>query len=392
MNDLAEKALHGLDAARREVCARPMSSFAALGLALSSVVMVFGARVGAARPTRPLTTWFGLEETHGAGPSDPVPAAIMLAALVALLLTWIAVVELVHRTRQPARRVWWVAAAWAAPFAVGPPLMDTTAYSYAAFGLLQRNGHSPYASGPNRLGDVPVVSAIAPGARGTPSGSGPLGTLVQHLAVSVGAGSALAAVIILRLLAVFVAIAIGRLAADLAGRRRARALSLVVLNPLVLLYVVSAVHLDGLLVMFVLAAALAAGRRRWVAAVVFAALAGCVSGQGFVALLGVVAAHLLGRRGRPVWRLLGQDALAAGVPIGVIGIAASDGFGWLHTITKQFTADTPFSVAGATAKLLGPIVRGASHDDLVDGARITALIAMVCVLGYLTATVRQRGL
>ena len=83
MNDLAEKALHGLDAARREVCARPMTSFAALGLALCSAVMVFGARVGGARPARPLTTWFGLEESHGASPSG----AIMLAALVALLLT-----------------------------------------------------------------------------------------------------------------------------------------------------------------------------------------------------------------------------------------------------------------------------------------------------------------
>src|SRR6185437_2712920 len=98
MNDLAEKALHGLDVARREVCARPMCSFAVLGLALCSVVMVFGARVSATRPARPLTTWFGLEESQGTGPSG----AIMLAALVALLLTWIAVVEFVHRTRQPA--------------------------------------------------------------------------------------------------------------------------------------------------------------------------------------------------------------------------------------------------------------------------------------------------
>jgi len=84
--------------------------------------------------------------------ADWASGTVLLAAIFTLLLLWIALVLVVRRTAPARRRVWGVAAAWAAPFAVGPPLMDTTVYSYVAFGLVQRNGHSPYAGGVSRLG------------------------------------------------------------------------------------------------------------------------------------------------------------------------------------------------------------------------------------------------
>lgn len=390
MNDLAEKALHGLGVARREVSARPMLSFAVLGLVISSVVLVAGGDVAAARATRPLTSWLGLQEVHGA--RGRLTGAVLVAGIAALVLAWLVMVEYVRRRRPPAVRVWWLAGAWAAPFVVGPPLLDTTAYSYVAFGLLQRNGHSPYDSGASGLGSTDVVAAIDPAARDTPSGVGGLGTLVQHLAVSMTAGNALVAVLVLRAVALFAVVLIGRCAAELAGRRRAYALSLTVANPLLLLYVVSAEHLDGLMVALVLAAVLAGVQRRWVRSVVLAALAGSVSGQALVVLPAIVMVHWLGRRGRPTWRVVGRDGLVAALTFVVVGVAAWDGFGWLGTVTKQFGAHTPFAVSGVTAQLLTPIVRGASYDDLAAGARITALIAMAAVLAYLVATARHRPL
>src|SRR5919197_974716 len=120
MNDLAEKALQGLNAARREVVGRPMLTFAAL----------------------------------------------MFAAVIALVLLWLGVVAFVRRSDQPEVRVWWVATAWALPFVVGPPLMGTSVQSYVAYGLLQRHGLSPYDYAPNRLGSDQIVTAIEPGARG----------------------------------------------------------------------------------------------------------------------------------------------------------------------------------------------------------------------------------
>jgi alpha-1,6-mannosyltransferase len=392
MNDLAEKALHGLDVARRAMVARPMRSFAALGFLVAAVVVVAGGQVNAQQPTRPLTGWFGLQSSHGVRNGHWLPGAIMLAAIVALALLWLGVVRFVRRRDEPESQVWWVAGAWALPFVIGPPLLGTTVQTYVAFGLLQRHGHSPYDFAPARLGANAIVAAIEPAVRDTPSSAGPLGTVVQHLAVSISAGSALGGLLVLRGIAVVCTILIGRLAADLAGPSRARALSLTVLNPLVLLYLVSAARLDGLLLVFVLAALSAASQRRWLAAVALACLAGSVSGQGFLLVPAIIAVHLLGRRTVPVWLLLARDLLVAAVTTVVAALVAMDGFGWLWTVSKQFSAHPPFSVASAVAKVLTPIVRGASYDDLAAGARITVVSAMVSVVGYLVVTARQRAL
>jgi hypothetical protein len=288
--------------------------------------------------------------------------------------------------------VWLVAGAWALPFAAGPPLLGTTIDSYVAYGFLQRNGLSPYDFGPARLGGNPIVAAVDPAARDTLSSAGPLGTLVQHLAVSVSAGSALGALILLRILGVLCWALIGRIAADLAGRGRARALTLTLLNPLVLLYVISAARLEGLLLVFVLAALDAAAQRRWSAAIALACVAGSVSPQGFLLLPALLVVHVLGRRRAPTWLVLARDLAVAVVTTGLCGVVVSDGFGWLWTVSKQFPLHPPFTIASAIGKLLAPVVRGASYDDLAAGARVTVLTAMVCVLVYLIVTARQRSL
>jgi hypothetical protein len=392
VNDLAEKALHGLTLAQRQVRSRPVLVLAILGFAASSVTVLAGGRVGPARAARPLTTWLGLQDRHGVPSGHSAPGVIMFAALAGLVVLWVAAVELVRRAGQSETRIWWLATVWALPFALGPPLMDTSVYSSAAFGLVQRSGRDPYDVGASALGNLPVVAAVQPGARGTPSSTGPLGTLVQHLSVSIGNGSALAAVIVLRIIGVLVAVWIGRLAAELSGSGRALALALTILNPLVLLYVVSAPHLDGLMVALVLAALAAANQRRWTGAVVLACVAGSISGQAFVVVPVLIAAHALGRRTAPAWRVIGRDVAVAAATTGVVGAVVTDGFGWTSTVGKQFAEHTPFSVAGAISKALAPIVRGASYDDLAAGARITTVSALVCVLAYLVVTAGHRAI
>jgi hypothetical protein len=316
----------------------------------------------------------------------------MLAAVAALVMLWLGVVAFVRRRDQPEGRVWWVAGAWSVPFVLGPPLMGTSVQTYVAFGLLQRHGLSPYDFGPNRLGGDHIVAAIEPSMRGTPSAAGPLGSLIQHLAVTVAAGSALGAILVLRAAALIAAVVIGRLAAELGGAFRSRALTLTVLNPLLLLYIVSAARLEGVMLALTLAALITAGQRRWLVSVAVICLAGSVIGEAFVVLPAILAVHWLGRRTVPTWLLLGRDLLVAAVTTVAAGLVVPDGFGWMQTVTKQFSAHTPFSVAGAIAKLLSPIVRGASYDDLAAGARITAVTAMVCLIAYLIGTARQRAL
>jgi hypothetical protein len=392
MNDLVEKALTGLDVVRRYLAARPMSCFAVLGLGISTTILISGGRVNAARPTRPLTAWLGLQDTHGARAADVAPATVMFVAIVALVVLWLGVAAYVERHDASVRRLWFVAGSWALPFMIGPPLLDSTAQTYGAFGLLQRHGFSPYDVGASRLGAARVVAAIDPASRNTPSSVGPLGSLLEHLAVSISAGSALGAVIVLRAVAVLATVLIGRAAVELAGTQSARALTLTILNPLVLLYVVSAEHLDGLMLAFVLAAISAAGQRRWLAAIVLACVAGSIDGPAFVAVPAIITAHWFGRRTQRPWRLIGRDLLVAALAIVIPGLLVSDGFGWLWTVSKQFSAHPPYSIASALARLFDPVVRGASYDDLAAGARITTITAMVCVIAYLMITSRQRAL
>ncbi len=392
MNDLAEKALDGLVAARREARDHPLLCFGVLGFVLASVVLVLGSQVGAAEPTRPLTTWL-LLQSAGHARRGALRPALFVVAVVALVLVWLALAGYVRRHPQRPERVWRVAAAWAVPFVVGPPLLDTSVYVRAAAGLLQRRGLDPFEHGAARLGEVPVLEAIAPGSRGTPSSDGPLGTFLSHLAVSIGAGSPLGAVIVLRVVAVLAVIWCGRLVAEYARLQQLRpdrALTLTVLNPLVLLYLVSAAHLDALLIAFILAAVLAARQRRWTAAVVAAALAASVTAQGFVALLVLVAAHLAARRRARWWQVLGRDLVIAAAVVVGLGLAVPGGFGWLHTVHRQFADHTPYSVPGATAVILSPIMRMAAYDDLAIGGRAAAIVALACALAYLVVTVRRR--
>ncbi|MEO9139292.1 MAG: hypothetical protein ABI345_09525 [Jatrophihabitans sp.] len=393
MNDLAERVVHGLDAVRRGIQARPTISLGTAGFLLSSAVVLAGGQVSANRPTDSLTSWIGLIRARDIASGSTWPAVVLLTAIVLLAGLWLVALEVIRRGRPSSTRVWFLVGAWSTPFALGPPFMDTSVYSYAAYGLVQRAGHSPYDRAPSSLGAAQIVGAIDPAARGVPSSSGPLGSLVQHLSVSVAGGSALGAVIVLRVIGVLAAVAIGRIAIRLAGSgRRTDALALCVLNPLVLLYVISTPHLDGPMIALSMGALLAAARRRWLLAVALAAAAGSVLAPALVVVPAVMVAHCIGRRSMPIWQIVGRDALVAAAVILGSALISTGGFGWVRTVTDQFSIHTPYSVSGLIGKVLTPIVRGASFDDLAASGRITAAAAAAFLVVVVLATARQRPL
>ncbi|SHG32125.1 alpha-1,6-mannosyltransferase [Jatrophihabitans endophyticus] len=398
MNDLAEKALHGLDTARRQVTDRPVAALAIAGFVVSAAVVAAGGVEAATRPTRVLSGWLGLQDDHGLTSRALAPATLLLLAVVLLVLLWLAALEIVRRTEVPEHRIWLLVAAWSTPFAIGPPLMDTAAYASAAFGFVQRAGHDPYTNPPSSLGADTLVDAVDPAARGTVSAAGPLGSMLQHLAPTVAGGTALGAVLVLRVLGVLAAIAITRLAAEIAGAadtdsvagQRRQAMVLAGLNPLLLFYVVSSPHVDGPMTALVLAALLAARRRRWSLALGLAALAGSVSPQAFVVVPVLLAVHVAGRRRAPVWLVLARDVAVAGVVAVAAGLLQPHGFGWLGALSEQFAAHTPYAAGNAAGRLLAPIVQGASYDDLATAGRISAAAAGVCTVAYLLVSARHR--
>lgn len=392
MNDLAEKALHGLDVVRRAVAARPVPALAGTGLLVGGAVAVLAARIGAAPAAVPLTRWFGLQPHAGYRVTGLVAGFALLAAIAALTALWVSTLHVVRTRALGEHQVWTIAVAWLAPFVLGPPLLSTDAYSYVARGLLARAGLSAYHHGPSALGGVDIVTAIDPNWRSAQSTDGPLMTALEHLLVTAAGGSALAATILLRVVAVVSVLAIGRLAADLAGPRRSAAVAMTVLNPAVLLYVVSGLHTEGVLAALLLACLVRAGQRRWTAAVVLACLAAGIKPVALIAVPVVLIAHAVGSRRQVAWRILARDAAVAALTLVACSLTVPYGFGWTGNLDSVTLEHTAFAPASLVSDLVSLIVPAAAYDDLAVGGRIAVGLAAVTIVTYLLVTVRDRPL
>jgi hypothetical protein len=393
MNDLAERALHGLDVTRKRVVARPVPWLAAAGFLASALVVVMGGRIGASPAAVPINSWLGLLPKSGYRIVGVLPGLVMLAGIAALAVVWLTVLVLVARRRIGERAVWTMGALWALPFVAGPPLLSTDVFSAVARGLLARQGLSPYHHGPAAIDDqARLVSAIDPALRGTRGTGGPLSVAIEHLFATATGSSAVGALLLLRALAVISVVAIGRLAMELAGPRRDVALALTALNPAVLLFVVSGARLDGVLVALLLGAFVAAGQRRWALAVVLACLAAGLKPVALVAVVAVIAAHAVGARHSIAWRIAGRDVAIAVPVLAACTLVVPYGLGWAGNFSSLTREHTPLAPASLVSDLISTVVSAASFDDLAAGGRVAAGLAGLTAVMYLLVTIRNRPL
>src|SRR6202012_1132760 len=114
-------------------------------------------------------------------------------------------------------------------------------------------------------------------------------------------------------------------ASRLAPTRRVEAVLLTAANPLLLMFVVSAAHVDGLMCALLLAALLAARRRSPIAAVVLAAAAGSVKAPAFIAVLFIVVRHARELRGPARIRSVAIDLAAAAATVLACALVVPDG-------------------------------------------------------------------
>jgi alpha-1,6-mannosyltransferase len=368
------------------------AAVAAAGFVVSALIVVAGGRTGTVRVTIPLTTWFGLLTGGGYQQGESiVPGVLLITSVAALALLWLWVARGPHPATSTETRVWAIAGAWALPLVVGPPLLSSDVYTYAAQGQLVSRGLDPYTIGPAALGNVPATQAVDPAWRNVPSPYGPLATWLEHEAALLGGGP-LGAVVVLRLVAVASVAAIGVLAASLAGTRRIPALTLTVLNPLVLLQIVSPAHLEGALCALLLGALLAARRGSPRLAVALACAAGAVKAPALLAVPAIIAWQRGTSSGRAGWLGAARDSLTAAVACTGLLLLVPHGWGWLPALTTPTLGYT----AGAPASLLGDLLHAmipwASFDDLAAAGRVVALLAAGCIVVYLVGTVRRRAL
>lgn len=366
-----------------ELARRPVLGFALAGFAATSLIVIGGGRVGTVTVTIPLSTWFGLWTQGGYRPGQsPVPGLMLVGAVAGLGALWISLVR--NRILATERQVWAVAAAWSAPLVLGPPLLSSDVYTYAAQGIMVDRGLDPYSVGPSALGNIPAVAAVDPTWRSVPSPYGPLATWLQHFALVLGGGSPLGAVVVLRMVAVAAVVAIGLLAADLAGPRRIAALLLTVLNPLVLLQVVSAAHLEGLLCALLLGAMVAARRGNPTIGVILGCAAGAIKAPALIVTLAIIARQ---KRRANMVRL---GAVGVGACIGLT-MLVPHGWGWMSALTTPALGYTSGAPASLVADLMRAFIPWASFDDLASAGRVVALLAAGCIVAYLTATAQRRS-
>ena len=102
-----------------------------------------------------LTRWFGLLSGSPARVDGRLlPGLLQALGIGALVIVWLLTLSAIWTGRWREDVVWRLAAWWAVPFVLGPPLLSSDVYSYAAQGELLARGLDPYAAGPAALGEA----------------------------------------------------------------------------------------------------------------------------------------------------------------------------------------------------------------------------------------------
>ncbi len=282
-----------------------------------------------------------------------------------------------------------VAAVWALPFALGPPLGSRDVYAYAAQGELADAGFDVYVNGPGALVDHPSLEAVDPLYRESPVVYGPVFVAVSSGITAITDGP-LSTVLVFRGLAIVGIIISGIAIVDLARRYErdpADALVMSVGSPLVMLHLVSGAHNESIMAALLLAG-VAIGTRPGASGVArtigisLCAVAGTIKvpavlGSVFVAWPWIVAAADSQRRAI-------RFVMSAGLALGVVALAGQVtgwGFGWVEAILATEPVDAYLSVT----RIVGGIVQFATGSDLdvvLEVVRLAALLVAAAVVAW----------
>jgi hypothetical protein len=240
------------------------------------------------RTTDPTSWWGILPPAPPTGTARGALAGISAVAVIALCACWLTLTRRALTGQAGPRTTLAAALAWAAPFALGPPLFSRDAYAYAAQGELARRGLDPATHGVVALtgqAGAAFSDAVDPRWRATHTPYGGGAVAVEKAAAAIAhavGGGPVVALVVLRLVAV-VSVAVlavctvrlvpGHAARPGAGRaapppggpaRRDRQVALVlalaVANPVTVIHLVGGMHLDALVTAALAAALLAESR------------------------------------------------------------------------------------------------------------------------------------
>jgi hypothetical protein len=354
--------------------------------------------LGASQPGSPFTSklpgsWiFGLPAA-GSAPTrhELLGVAVVYAGLIVVLGAWYVIATFPAADDNRALpRLYGVFALWVAPLVVAPPLFSRDAYTYGAEGELVVRGINPYTHGLGPVRGSTFYALADPLWRHAHAPYGPvffdIARVNAHLSHSVFAtleGYRLVAL----LGVVLIAVSVPGLARSY-RRDSTTAFALAVLNPLVLLSLIGAMHNDALMLGLLVAGVALARRGHPVLGIVACALGAevkvpCLLGVVFIGWEWAGARASASRR---LGRVAGSIAVALVVMASVSEVSGL-GWDWLWNLSDPGKVNSwldPATAVGLAIAHVVAAVRGsAPTHGLVVGARAVALAVaavIVCVL------------
>ncbi|HEY4700272.1 MAG TPA: polyprenol phosphomannose-dependent alpha 1,6 mannosyltransferase MptB, partial [Streptosporangiaceae bacterium] len=362
--------------------------------ALLGFVAMLAIAVGASLPSSPFKlelpgAWFFGVPSTSAGSQWGIyfTLAAVYGGLLLLMRVWWGMTRVYsRRPGVPLKNMKWVLALWSLPMLVIAPLFSRDAYSYAAQGEMVSHHMNPYLYGPFELGNNAYTAPVDQLWGNAPAPYGPLFLQIDGFFARITFHNDLATIVLLRLLSVvgvlLIASCVPRLA-RLYHRDGAELFTLMVLNPVTLLYLIGSAHNDALMLGLLVAGLTAAKEKRPIVGILLCALATAIKAPAAVGILYVG------------WTWLGPQAstrdrirpvvTACLMGVGVLGFfsyVSGLGWGWVTIL------DTPGTVrswtAPTTALALG--FSGIAHLAHI-GVGLGGVLTVMRVLGFLAAGV-----
>lgn len=275
----------------------------------------------------------------------PFTAIVFVVAVAALAIAWLGLIARVERSTLSAgertRAVVACAALWFAPLLLGPPLLSSDVYSYAAEGAMVTQGLDPTAQDMSRLhfGDYIVhTDPVWRVSYGNPYGPVQMGTAASIVDAS-GHNFSLT-LWGLRLLALGAVFASVWGLSDIArhyGVDPPTAVAIGIANPITVLHLVGGAHNDAFLMAFLVTGTAFALRGRWPLGVVFLALATGVKLPAAAAIV-YLGWQRLGGTAAMRDRIVVVGKALAGAGVAMIGLCMLIGIsltGWVASMQNS---------------------------------------------------------